>query len=219
MSDSDSPEHPSIFPERPSAEEIAKNLRPYVAELGLVVYSWNKLQENLAWLFWCVTGIANGAIPLAIWHSIENDRAQRKMLQVALVAATSALDAKGELKNPRVKNDILWLLKMANSLADQRNDAIHAPYSFIISPSPMKLVPNDFLSHPRAKKLKGKLRDKDIREELRWCSESAETLALFAKRLYMSFRNPEIAWPDRPRLPNRGQKKSPQDQPHRPRQK
>jgi hypothetical protein len=203
-------------PPRPSAEEISKNLQPYVAQLGLLVFAWNKLQDNLAALFWFITGIPNGIIPFAIWNTIESDRTQRKMLEAATKAAVSALNAKEELKNTRVKDDILWLIHQTDSLADQRNDAIHSPYWFVIGPGPMTMVPNDFQSHPRAKKLKMKLEHKTLLEEFKWCNESADALATFAKRLTMSLRNQEIAWPDRPKLPNRGQKKSPQDQPRRP---
>jgi hypothetical protein len=104
-------------------ERAQQARKPYVIALGELVIAWNSLQENLADLFWVITGVSNGAIPLAIWHSTNNDRAQRQMLRAAVEAAFA--------KEKKIKDDILWLVDRANALADQRNDAIHSPFWFI----------------------------------------------------------------------------------------
>jgi len=206
VSDSDPPKHHSIFPDRPDAEEISKNFQPYVIELGTLVYAWNRLHDHLAELFWCVTGIINGKIPLAIWHSTPNDRAQRDMLRAATGAKLGAAGPLlGRFEHPKAGEDIIWLLNRVDELANRRNDALHSPYWFLIGPGRMSMVATDFHGSPRAKNLK----DKNLLDEFKWYRGSAATLDLFAHRLIMSLRNPEIAWPDRPELPSRGAKKSP----------
>jgi hypothetical protein len=47
--------------------------------------AWNGMQEIFAELFWVVTDIPNGSISLQIWHSTNNDRAQRHTTQDKIV--------------------------------------------------------------------------------------------------------------------------------------
>src|ERR1700730_16658421 len=103
LPDSDEPKRPGmIFPETPSPEEISKRFQPYVVELGTLVYIWTRLHDHLAELFWRVTGILNGNIPLAIWHSTPNDRAQRDMLRAATTAKLKAAShVLGKFEAPR----------------------------------------------------------------------------------------------------------------------
>jgi hypothetical protein len=67
----------------PSQKQLEKQFEPYAIELGKLVYAWNRLHEKLFDLFWAVTGLQNGNIANAIWHSIDRDRAQRQMLRKA----------------------------------------------------------------------------------------------------------------------------------------
>jgi hypothetical protein len=188
-------------------KQIEKNFQPYAAALGTVVYSWNKLHQNLAYLFWGVIGTASGTVPLTVWHSTDNDRAQRQLLRK--VAEAKSMNALEKFKNPKTVEDIKWLLDRADSLADQRNDAIHAPYLFIIGPGPMKLEADDFLGHSRAKKLKGK----NLLDELKWCHQTAAALPFFAHLLYMAVLGLQMPWPDRPRLPPRPAQNQPRSGP------
>jgi hypothetical protein len=186
----------------PTTGEISDNFKPYAAELGTLVYVWNGLQENLAELFWAVTEIKNGGIPFAIWHSTQNDRAQRLMLRAAMEARfTSTLE---NYQNLRAYELINWLLSETDKLSERRNNSIHSPFWFVIAPGPVRMVPNDFQHNPRAQKLKGK----ELLNEFKLNRETAAILADFTHRLTMSVRNKEIAWPDKPSLLNRGQKKS-----------
>jgi hypothetical protein len=50
----------------------------------------------------------------------------------------------------------------------------------------------------------------DGKTKARWYGENAAALDAFARRLCLSLLNPMGAWPDRPKLPIREQKKSPQ---------
>ncbi len=189
----------------PTDVEIRGEFTPYAAKLGSLVYVWNDLHDSLALLFWVVTGITNGLVPLAIWHSTDSDRAQRRMLQSAVNATAAAFDAK--FKHAKFKVDLTWLIDRTNSLADQRNDAIHSPYWFV-GPPPMQMIPNDFQGNPRAKKLK----DKDLLREFTFCADTAVVLTEYARQLAYAIRNSaHVPWPDKPSLPNRGQKKTPRD--------
>ena len=140
-----------------------------------MVYAWNDLQDNLATIFWCVVGSTNGAIPLAIWNAIENDRAQRGMLRAALNVRAASMDSENifrptedDRKNKKASRpykDIKWLVDRLDELAGLRNNVIHAPLSFIISANGlMKMVPNDFQGHPRARDLT----DYELIGEFRW---------------------------------------------------
>jgi hypothetical protein len=187
----------------PTADENKESFSPYAAELGTLVYVWNEMQEKLADLFWAVTEIQNGAIPLAIWHSTQNDRAQRSMLRAAAEARFNSTLKK--LNNPRAYKAIVWLLSEADKLSERRNNSIHSPFRFVTAPAPMRMVPYDFQQNPRARQLKGK----ELLNEFKLNRETAAILAAYAYGLAMSVRNPQISWPDRPSLPNRGQKKGP----------
>jgi hypothetical protein len=174
----------------------------YIQELGELIYAWNNMQELLAELFWVITGIPNGRIPLGVWHSTKSDRAQRDMLKAAALAAFA-----GEShEHQRIRCEICWLLERVNSLADRRNDVVHAPLWFVrdvVNPDQTKMIPHTFFGNPRAQKLVGK----DLLEEFRWYRRMAEVLGSHALRLKFYLRGVEGSpWPDRPELPSRGQK-------------
>ncbi len=60
-----------------STQRMAAIYEPYFTELGRLVYVWEiTFMRDLAALFWRTTGIENGDIPLAIWHSERSDLAQ-----------------------------------------------------------------------------------------------------------------------------------------------
>src|SRR4051794_37264059 len=90
-----------VIAKGPDDEELNKLFQAYVKELGAFVYSWNHLQERLAHLFWLAIGVKNGAVPFAIWHSVTNDSAQRKMLRAAVEAAYR--------DNEQALTEIKWL--------------------------------------------------------------------------------------------------------------
>src|ERR1700730_6352520 len=86
----------------PNWEELDKRFEPYAIQLGWLAYSWNELHDRLRNLFWTLTGMQDGRIPLAIWNAIQNDRAQREMVR-ALVGVIF-LDKEAE------RNEILWVM-------------------------------------------------------------------------------------------------------------
>jgi hypothetical protein len=185
--------------------ERKKLFRPYANEIGWIVYEWNRLQENLGELFATLVKPKHHSLGIGIWHSVSNDRAQRKMLRKAL----SALEKK--LKFPEAAEDIRWILSNADDLAEQRNDAVHSPFVFAIDAGTdtLTLMPLYFLGNPRA----ANLQNKDLLKEFASYRERASVLASFAERLRIALSHPDhFKMPERPALPERAQrtkKKSP----------
>ena len=67
------------------------------------------------------------------------------------------------------------------------------------------MVATDLHESPRARALK----DKDLLKEFRWYRKNASALDAFADRLCVSLLNPKAAWPNKPKLPSREEKKIP----------
>ncbi len=179
---------------------IRKQAAPYFHELGLVVASWNELHEQLGQLFWTVTGISNGYIALGIWHSTENDRAQRKMLEAILPFSLGELQ-RAKQNGPnwvhRAREEIKWILDRVNTLADRRNDAVHSPFLIQQDGQRWKVASSTFFQHPRAKKLGGK----ELLSEFRWYRKTADALSSYAQNVRLGLYAESFSWPNRPSLP------------------
>lgn len=167
--------------------------KPYFDAVGRVVHTWNNLQEQLAVLFCRVTGMSN-EIGIAVWHSTNNDRAQREMLR----AAVTATDEEWSERYPKAKKDIGWLLAEADKLAMRRNNVVHAPcYVGLRSKSELEIVPLAMSGNPRAKALHGK----DILTEFAWYEETAEKLRGFARWTDAALSLENFEWPVKPSMP------------------
>jgi hypothetical protein len=182
--------------------------RPYFLELGKLVFAWNVLHDQLGAIFTTVFGNST-RVGLGVWHSVQSDRTQRKMLRIAV---SDNVDPRERTIAAVKCKDILWLVDQVNNLADKRNSAIHSSYTFFTAygsgDSKTQFIPNFMFGNPRASKLK----DKDLLKELRWYRQQAEVFYLYAFDIWaaMAFSEP---WPDRPVLPSLGQKKSRQKRP------
>jgi hypothetical protein len=180
--------------------QFEAKLKPYAVEVGRLVYSWNHLQHVLGGLFWMVSGIANGMIPLAAWNAVPSDRTQRDMLR----AATEARFVKDDPDEKRVREDILWVVARVNELASHRNNAVHAPFSFLIGVDGVaRLEPMSMTRNKRALNLVGK----DVVREFRLYREYFDSLAAFASTVDYCWRFRHsgvvsIDWPTRPVLPH-----------------
>lgn len=180
----------------PTPDRVEKVFEPYAREVGKLVASWNQLQERLGELFSTVVRKDHPAIALAIWHASQSDRAQRQMLR----AATETAAAAGLLAHrAKAVDDIKWLLDRSNELADQRNDAIHAPVALFTDQDGTKLMAEYFFGNPRASKLK----DKVLSDEFSWYEKKATVLAGFALGCAFCLRNDAAEWVQRPLLPTR----------------
>lgn len=189
----------------------ARHFRPYALVIGQAALAWNHLHETLGQLFADIP--FNGQLVAnAVWQSSVVDRAKRNMLEAAIK----------EMVPPHIdetsKEAVLWLLKQVEALEDARNNVIHVPltsydhplWQELVSPDLKGVLPDDTYLHVRAKRM----RAKDVLSEYRYCRDSAMALEKYASDILM-WSNKE-PFPQRPRLPNRGQKKRPPNPPHQP---
>jgi hypothetical protein len=180
----------------PTNEERKAAFEAYVAAVGKVAHAWNYLHEKLGTLFVVVSGAEKEVVALAIWYSVKSDRAQRDMLR----AAVNATNSERSERMPRAADDLKWLLDRANELAEERNNAVHAPCSLYIGGSGSEMGAAFFNGNPRAKNLMGK----ELLVEFAWCEGCAESLSLFTQRLATAIAFPDqYEWPKQPKLPTR----------------
>ena len=176
-------------------EDTIEAFDAYVAAVGKVAHAWNYLHEQLGVLFVAVTGMERN-VALANWYSVRSDRAQREMLK----AAVNATNSERSKKLPEAPDDLIWLLDRADELAEDRNNAVHAPCSLYISGSGSEMGAAFFNGNPRAKKLMGK----ELLVEFAWCESYAETLSRFTEMLGIAIAFPDrFPWPQRPKILSR----------------
>jgi hypothetical protein len=181
----------------PNDEEVdaaTAAFAPYFTALGKVAHAWNHLQEEVGRLFCLVAGI-DDHMGLAVWHSSKSDRAQRDMLEAALL--TAALDEDWAEKHPKAKQAIQWLLGRANGVGGQRDVAVHAPCSIGVDGGAFEIVPLAFHGNRLAKTLVGKR----ILDEFRWYEKSADVLKEYARAIHVALADEGFPWPDKPHMP------------------
>ena len=107
------------------------------------------------------------------------------------------------------------VLTRANKLANQRNDAIHAPAALLLSTTKeprAEMEPWVAYGHPLAKNLIGK----KLLEEFNYYENTAHTLIEYCVAIINALKFPEtIGIPKRPLLPTPGQKNIRQNRPRR----
>lgn len=187
-----------------SAKQLRRAFKPYGLNLGELVFIWNKLHQNLSVLFELVVKSPSRKMGVSIWHSTDNDYAQRRMLRAAAQVATQL--------TPAHREDILWVLdRIDDTLRHNRNDAIHAPLTFIQGLSEaakISVIPDPGSDSPRAKSL-WKKGFNDLNEYLEENIALASILSDFAGDMFDAILNPSgRTWPDRPDLPQAHRKKS-----------
>src|ERR1044072_8621449 len=190
-------------PTRPlSPPAVRKHLQPYGIEIGELSLAWNRQHDHLGQIFWAALGSDKGAVAFAIWNRLANDRTQRDILKVAIEAGAIRRVSEG----PRATDDTLWLIKETNALAELRNNAIHAPMTTMtnVATGTTRVEAWDFFGNPRAKKLAAK---PELLGELAWYRQCAECLEEFLVSLSscIAFPGANWPWPERPKLPPRGQ--------------
>jgi hypothetical protein len=173
-----------------SQKQLALKLKPYAAELGNVVYAWNRLQEAFAFVLWWTLERPPNNVVGAIWHSIPSDSQQRRTLRAAIEGTPSRSWQGREF----AQKDFLWALAIADELAARRNDAIHSPYFMMIDADGARLSPNVGLGNKRAMNLMGK----ELLKEFSECAEDASLLWRFTISVHEALLWPERPWPDRP---------------------
>jgi hypothetical protein len=179
---------------------IRKQIEPYLQDLALVVASWNELHDELGRLFSIVIGGGNLSLALAVWHTIESDALQRKLIRAALPFSLSDLPRAKEKGADWVRiarDEIKWILDRVDSLRDQRNDAVHSPLIAELQSGKWKLTSFTFFGHPRAKKLAGK----ELLSQFRWYWKTSQVLAAYTQSVRLGLYAQPYSWPKRPSLP------------------
>jgi len=150
--------------------------------LGRVVCAWNNLHENLGDLFSAVIDGHLSERALAAWHSQQSDRAQRTMLKDTAKVALAT--------RPDLLKEIEWLLKRADSMAENRNDAIHATYALLYQVGQEDaMIAHDRYGNKRSVRLTGK----DLPGEFESYKTSIEALSVFCNRLFECVVDPDCS--------------------------
>jgi hypothetical protein len=197
-------------------ERLKRVFDQYACAVGWVSHSWNYLQEALGEVFVSVIK-GNRNATFAVWYSTDNDRLQRKMLELALKGIAPN---EWHSDHQKAAPDILWVISEANKLADRRNDAVHLPVSAAMRNSNWtEMFPSltAFVNgHPRARKLSLSMQKSGQRllTEFDICARKAGTLREFTKQMVTALDFPErYPWPDRPSLQIQARKSPSPNQP------
>jgi hypothetical protein len=191
--------------------------KSHVKAIGQLALAWNDLHERLGEIF-VVVMEGNTAEDnednlfqiAAVWSAANSDRTKREMLEAAVKFAPKLEGG----PFPRLADDIKWLIGRSTALEDTRNDVIHAPlvslHTTVRTAFDLPAVmPNLLLQNSRAGKLARKNSSIELSVDFRWCRDSILLLRDYAISLRLGLTVEGRTWPERPRLPNRGQKKNP----------
>lgn len=189
--------------------------KPYVVAIGQIALAWNDLHETLCSLFVTLTGSLDDGMLEAAWQSLPSDRAKRGMLK----AAIQQMGPDMRRRNPLAQGEMKWLFGQLDRLEEDRNNAIHAPLSTFSHPSWQLLAqalnmpvrrqrgvqPDDVRWNRRAANLK----NKDLLIEYRYVRDAVIAFRDYANVIESSWNwtdDGDDPWPQRPSLPNRGNK-------------
>jgi hypothetical protein len=183
----------------PEPTDAFDALDDYATAVGMVVYEWNYLHEELGRLFVVVRNEDKARL-LTKWWSCKTDAGQRTMLKDAV---TNAPKVRWK-RLPKAAPDLNWLLERVNELAEDRHNAVHAPVLLYFKQDDSAEVMAAYLKayprHPRAENLMGK----DLLVEFAWCAGYATALSRFTLLLRMAILLPRrYEWPERPDIPKR----------------
>ncbi|MGB6176907.1 MAG: hypothetical protein WBF43_11380 [Methylocella sp.] len=175
---------------------ILDRFAKHATAIGHLVYASARLQWSLAHLFAALVGPTEQSLPLTIWESLKSDSNKRNMLRdsAKLVLANRS----------NILDDVLWLLGKADTLATDRNDAVHTAF-FFTTRDDGEIVPvPDPMSNP--KRLK-RLDDKNRPEMFAMHRDNLTMLYRYADTLtdYLLLDDHERPpFPQKPQLRSRG---------------
>jgi hypothetical protein len=171
--------------------------------IGRVVIAWNEFQEHLSWLFAQISSPDDYQLPLAAWHALDNDRAQREMLRAVAVSKFP--------KGSKARTEIVWLIEQANQqLSNQRNFGIHTPFEVHTELGQKPVVRATRSGNRRAQAM----RDKDALKEFAIYEEQIREMTAFATGLEFVLSPNHVGvipWPDRPQLQLHVQSRTPKE--------
>lgn len=125
---------------------------------------------------------------------------------LAAAVESKDMDEEWNAQFPKAKEDIVALVKGINAFSDKRNAAVHAPCSVGIGTGELEILPFSFFQNPNARKLHGK----NILDEFEWYERTAAAYHHYARELGLALSLQTATWPDKPRMPSRGEKNHPQ---------
>jgi hypothetical protein len=169
----------------------------YAMAFGRVSGAWNYLHQALGGIFAVLIG-GHAELVLAAWRSIENDRAQREMLRATIKAVSlNVASAERWKQTPKAPDDLLWVLKRAEKLADVRNDAIHALVSVHVRP---EMVEVNVTRPPRGKReiklIANAAKGRKLLDEFAKCEQDTGALSVFVRRATFALAEPDRQeWP------------------------
>jgi len=186
-----------------------KQFTPIVKAIGQSTLLWNDLHEFLGHLYCIAVGGPYDDVHLDVWYAVPNDRAKREMLLAAAKwtfiekPSHTPRDERSTEQQQKSFDAINWLCVESQKLEDDRNNAIHAP---LVMRYPAEVVPQTLYGNRRAKNLENKY----LLPEYRRLRDTALSLRNYAATVREPMCNANYAWPDKPRLPDRGATKKPQ---------
>ena len=172
-------------------------VKMFAGYVGETIWAWNYCHAAFSDLFNILVNPQELMIGHAIWHTSQNDSAQRDFL---LAAAKIALK-----KKPKLLAKVEWAKRSADALSTIRNDAVHTATSFTGVPSQLSLTPNIIATAPK------RLRRMEERDFESMCSKL--TGDLIALGGYVRLLLGEVFFPGQYTLPRRPKLQSIQDQP------
>ncbi|MBR0714784.1 hypothetical protein [Bradyrhizobium liaoningense] len=161
--------------------------------IGKIAMAWNEYHELLGNLFASLFTKSHFTTTLAIWHCLDNDRTQRRLLRAA--AETYLHHDKKGLE------ELLWLLNKTDTLlAQQRNVGIHAPLNALFEiDGKHKLLSVPGPGNRNAKHLDGR----DVLAEYAHYEQQIKKMREFAFALRFKLtvgKHTDAPWPTRPKL-------------------
>jgi hypothetical protein len=161
--------------------------------IGKIAMAWNEFHELLGVLFASLFTKSHYVTTLAIWHCLDNDRTQRKLLRAA---------AETHLHwNKKGLEELLWLLnKTDHILSNQRNVGIHAPLNALFERDGEQfLFPVPGPGNRNAKQLDGLV----VLKEFAHYEQQIVQMKAFAYSLRFKLsdgKHTDDPWPERPHL-------------------
>lgn len=176
-----------MSPHRRLPKQFEIPMKEFATQIGEVVWAWNYCHAAFGDLFSVLVSRQNLMTGNAIWHTSQNDTAQRNFL---LAAAQVTL-----AKSPRMFARIEWAKQSADSLSTIRNDVIHLATAFSGPPSDLSLVPSVIATAP--KRLR-RLENRNL-DEMQFLLKGD----LIALAGYVRLVSGEITFPEQYSLPKR----------------
>lgn len=164
--------------------------------IGKIALAWNEYHELLGELFASLFTKSHYSTALAIWHCLDSDRTQRKLLRSA--------SSEHLAWNKKGLEELVWLLNKTDTvLSQQRNVGIHAPLGALIeSDGTRKMFPLTELGNRNAKQIFGQ----DVLREYAHYETQIRRMMSFAFGIKFKLtlgKHTDDPWPERPRLSSR----------------